>query len=110
MAFTSFSELVFDGERIDEQQVFEIPSAPDWEKVLDYSINNYLFYQSPLYLRQETKKLKDIFNAGQINSDKIVMSCGSSVSAASLALAYSLINDDYIPKIYIGSWTEFGKK
>ena len=37
------------------------------------------------------------------------MSCGSSVSAASLALAYSLINDDYMPKIYIGSWTEFGK-
>ena len=57
-----------------------------------------------------TKKLRDIFNSGQINSNKIVMSCGSSVSAASLALAYSLINDDYIPKIYIGSWTEYGKK
>ena len=57
-----------------------------------------------------TKKLRDIFNSGGINSDKIVMSCGSSVSAASLALAYSLINDDYVPKIYIGSWTEFGKK
>ena len=52
----------------------------------------------------------DIFNSSQINSNKIVMSCGSSVTAASLALAYSLINDDYIPKIYIGSWTEFGKK
>ena len=38
------------------------------------------------------------------------MSCGSSVSAASLALAYSLINDDYTAKIYIGSWTEYGKK
>ena len=58
----------------------------------------------------DTKKLKDIFNSIQINSNKIVMSCGSSVSAASLALAYSLINDDYTPKIYIGSWTEFGKK
>jgi len=58
----------------------------------------------------DTKKLRDIFNSSKINSDKIVMSCGSSVSAASLALAYSLINDDYIPKIYIGSWTEFGKK
>ena len=57
-----------------------------------------------------TKKLRNIFNSGQINSHKTVMSCGSSVSAASLALAYSLINDDYIPKIYIGSWTEFGKK
>ena len=58
----------------------------------------------------DTKKLRDIFNSGEISSNKIVMSCGSSVSAASLALAYSLINDDYIPKIYIGSWTEFGKK
>ena len=57
-----------------------------------------------------TKKLGDIFNSSGINSNKIVMTCGSSVSAASLALAYSLINDDYIPKIYIGSWTEFGKK
>ena len=58
----------------------------------------------------DIKKLRDIFNSSGINSNKIVMSCGSSVSAASLALAYSLINDDYMPKIYIGSWTEFGKK
>ena len=57
-----------------------------------------------------TKKLRDIFNLSEITSNKIVMSCGSSVTAASLALAYSLINDDYIPKIYIGSWTEYGKK
>jgi len=58
----------------------------------------------------DTKKLINIFNLSKINSNKIVMSCGSSVSAATLALAYSLINDDYIPKVYIGSWTEFGKK
>ena len=58
----------------------------------------------------DIKKLRNIFNSSEISSNKIVMSCGSSVSAASLALAYSLINDDYIPKIYIGSWTEFGKK
>ena len=57
----------------------------------------------------DIKKLRDIFNSSEICSDKIVMSCGSSVSAASLALAYSLINVDYIPKIYIGSWTEYGK-
>jgi len=58
----------------------------------------------------DKKKLQDIFNLSGIYGNNIVMSCGSSVSAASLALAYSLINDDYIPKIYIGSWTEFGKK
>ena len=58
----------------------------------------------------DINKLRDVFNSSEIASNKIVMSCGSSVSAASLALAYSSINDDYIPKIYIGSWTEFGKK
>ena len=58
----------------------------------------------------DKKKLKNIFNLKGINTNKIVMSCGSSVSASSLALAYSIINDDYMPKIYIGSWTEYGKK
>jgi len=57
----------------------------------------------------DEKKLRYIFDSSEIISNKIVMSCGSSVTAASLALAYSLINDDYIPKIYIGSWSEFGK-
>jgi len=56
------------------------------------------------------KKLKNIFNLKGINNNKIVMSCGSSVSAASLALAYSIVNDDYMTKMYIGSWTEYGKK
>ena len=46
--------------------------------------------------------------AGIKNNDP-VMSCGSSVTAAVLALAYSLINSNYIPKIYIGSWSEYGK-
>ena len=58
----------------------------------------------------DKKKLKDIFNLNGINSNKIVMSCGSSVSASTLALAYSIVNDDYMAKIYIGSWTEYGKK
>jgi len=58
----------------------------------------------------EKRKLKEIFNLKGINGNKIVMSCGSSVSASSLALAYSIINDDYMTKIYIGSWTEYGKK
>jgi len=56
------------------------------------------------------KDLIKKFNSAEISGLKIVSSCGSSVTAATLALAYSLINDDYIPKIYIGSWTEFGKK
>ncbi len=58
----------------------------------------------------DKKRLKDLFNFKEINTNKIVMSCGSSVSASSLALAYSIINDDYTAKIYVGSWTEYGKK
>jgi len=58
----------------------------------------------------DKKKLKSLFNVKRITGNKIVMSCGSSVSAATLALAYSLINDDYMAKIYIGSWAEYGQK
>ena len=58
----------------------------------------------------DKEKLKGIFDLRGVNSNKIVMSCGSSVSASSLALAYSVINDDYMAKIYVGSWTEYGKE
>ncbi len=39
----------------------------------------------------------------------IVFSCGSGITASVLALAYSLINNKYKPKIYDGSWSEYGK-
>ena len=42
-------------------------------------------------------------------SKNVVFSCGSGVTASVLALAYSLINDKYIPTIYDGSWSEYGK-
>ena len=46
---------------------------------------------------------------GKEISTNIVFSCGSGVTAAVLALAYSLINNKYIPTIYDGSWAEYGK-
>ena len=55
------------------------------------------------------KNLKEKFDSLGISGLNIVTSCGSSVTAATLALAYSLINSDYVPKIYIGSWSEYGK-
>ena len=43
------------------------------------------------------------------HSKNMVFSCGSGVTASVLALAYSLINDKYMPTIYDGSWSEYGK-
>ena len=57
-------------------------------------------------------KEKIIEKFKSINFDytkNVVFSCGSGVTASVLALAYSLINDKYIPTIYDGSWSEYGK-
>ena len=41
--------------------------------------------------------------------ENIVFTCGSGVTASVLALAYSLIDTKYMPTIYDGSWSEYGK-
>jgi len=53
-----------------------------------------------------SKKFKQIID---IKHNNIVFSCGSGVTACVLALAYSLVNNKYSPKIYDGSWAEYGK-
>ena len=55
-------------------------------------------------------KILEKFKSFKFNLDKnLVFSCGSGVTASVLALAYSLINDKYMPVIYDGSWSEYGK-
>ncbi len=54
--------------------------------------------------------IKEKFTKIGINNEKnIVFSCGSGITAAVLGLAYSMINDKYLPVVYDGSWVEYGK-
>ena len=43
------------------------------------------------------------------NNNKFVFTCGSGVTASVLAYAYRIINNQYKPIIYDGSWSEYGK-
>ena len=55
-------------------------------------------------------KIQTQFELFKLDLNKnMVFSCGSGVTASVLALAYSLINDKYMPTIYDGSWSEYGR-
>ena len=56
------------------------------------------------------KNLDEKFKSLGIVNNKVVFTCGSSVTASVLGVAYSLINNTYMPTIYVGSWSEYGKK
>ena len=58
-------------------------------------------------LNEISIKFNNIF--GPKLPQDVVFSCGSGITAAVLALAYSLINIKYVPTIYDGSWAEYGK-
>ena len=54
--------------------------------------------------------LKNIYHKilGSNKYNNVVFSCGSGITACVLALAYYLINNNYKPVIYDGSWAEYG--
>jgi thiosulfate/3-mercaptopyruvate sulfurtransferase len=55
-------------------------------------------------------KILEKFKSTKCELDtNLVFSCGSGVTASVLALAYSLIDNKYMPTIYDGSWSEYGK-
>ena len=70
---------------------------------------NYLINSDKTF--KSVKEIKEIFNKNlrNLSSNNVVFSCGSGVTACVLALAYSLINDNYLPIIYDGSWSEYGQ-
>ena len=56
------------------------------------------------------EKILEKFKLIKCKLDKnLVFTCGSGVTASVLALAYSLIDIKYMPIIYDGSWSEYGK-
>ena len=57
------------------------------------------------------KELRELFNQYENLEKRLdpVFTCGSGVTASVLAYAYKMVNNDYIPKIYDGSWSEYGK-
>jgi thiosulfate/3-mercaptopyruvate sulfurtransferase len=66
-------------------------------------INNDHTFISKDKISEKFKSLNFDYNKNS------VFSCGSGVTASVLALAYSLINDRYMPIIYDGSWSEYGR-
>ena len=91
-------------------------SVPEPRKGLrSGSINNSfclpfseLINQDHTFISRE--KIHEKFKStGYELSKNIVFTCGSGVTASVLALAYSLIDNKYMPTIYDGSWSEYGK-
>ena len=80
-------------------------------------IQNSICLPFSLCINQKTEEfknleeLRELFNQHENIKKRLdpVFTCGSGVTAAVLAYAYKMVNNDYIPKIYDGSWSEYGR-
>ena len=76
--------------------------------------NSYCLPFSKLINKDHTfiskeKIYEEFKSTGYEIGKNMVFTCGSGVTASVLALAYSLIDIKYMPTIYDGSWSEYGK-
>jgi thiosulfate/3-mercaptopyruvate sulfurtransferase len=67
-----------------------------------------LINQDRTFISKE-KILEKFKSTGYEVGKNMVFTCGSGVTASVLAIAYSLIDNKYMPIIYDGSWSEYGK-
>ena len=105
--------LVLDARSIER---FEGKVAEPRKNVRSGSIENSLCLPYSNLIKEDNSfknldEIKSIFNKilGRHHKKEIVFSCGSGITAAVLALAYTLIENNYKPSIYDGSWAEYGK-
>ena len=89
-----------------------IPMYQGYQSTAKYNSTLANFNNASSFLSAEITKcgISDVMSLKQSATTGSTDYTPCQVTAATLALAYSLINDDYTPKIYLGSWTEYGKE
>ena len=78
--------------------------------MLTFLIIKLDFFESKVSTIKNEDELKELFNKKNIkNNDEVVFYCGSGTSCAVNAFTWNKITGKS-PQIYMGSWSEFGKK
>ena len=95
---------------LESQFLINISGKNNKKKQIQYLNEINLAYAFQDNTFKKTDEISEIFNQIiDLKHNNLVFSCGSGVTACVLALAYSIVNNTYSPKIYDGSWAEYGK-